>query len=212
MGWYLFVSDIRTDLSNMKFLVLALCVCAASAATFGGRPFGQSPFGQAAQAVAQVGAPVAVQAARVAYTPAAVVAKAVVGPAVVASPVPKPAVVAQVSPATKNVYTDSDAQVVSYENEVAPDNFRYAYETNNGIFGQSSGTLKQVGDAQVLVQSGSYRYVDPSGQTIEVTYVADENGFQPQGQHLPVAPPVPEDIARSIEYIASRAAYAAKNA
>lgn len=40
----------------------------------------------------------------------------------------------------------------------------------------------------VLVQTGSYRYSDPEGNIITLRYVADENGFQPEGEHLPVAP------------------------
>ncbi|KAK4011785.1 endocuticle structural glycoprotein SgAbd-4 isoform X2 [Daphnia magna] len=35
---------------------------------------------------------------------------------------------------------------------------------------------------------GSSYWVSPEGQKITLTWTADENGFQPKGDHLPVAP------------------------
>lgn len=47
-----------------------------------------------------------------------------------------------------------------------------------------------------VVARGSYSYVSPEGETISVTYVADdEGGFQPVGSHLPTPPPIPGKIA-----------------
>ena len=47
-------------------------------------------------------------------------------------------------------------------------------------------------------QKGSVYWVSPEGQKFTLTFVADENGFQPSADHLPVAPtPVPLPYART---------------
>ena len=50
---------------------------------------------------------------------------------------------------------------------------------------------------------GNVYYVSPEGQKITLTWVADENGFQPKGDHLPVAPVydgvAPEPVALPYE-------------
>ncbi|XP_076055239.1 cuticle protein AMP2-like [Oratosquilla oratoria] len=43
--------------------------------------------------------------------------------------------------------------------------------------------------------SGGAGYRDENGNVIEVQYVANEFGFQPQGAHLPVAPPASPHVA-----------------
>lgn len=75
-------------------------------------------------------------------------------------------------------------------------NFNFAFKTSDGINEQAQGNLKditvpkydengqRVGDEQAkgLVQQGSYSYTAPDGQQITVNWIADENGFQPQGK------------------------------
>ncbi|KAL7028348.1 hypothetical protein ACKWTF_005809 [Chironomus riparius] len=84
-------------------------------------------------------------------------------------------------------------------------NFNFAFETSNGIKEQAQGQLKDVqvpvfdtngqktGDqpGKAEVQTGQFSYTAPDGTPITVQWVADENGFQPKGDHLPVAPAVP---------------------
>lgn len=100
--------------------------------------------------------------------------------------------------------SDGDAEIVRYEAEVRTDGFSYSYETSNGIAAESTGDLKKVNETEVIVMKGSYKYTDKDGNAVSLTYVADENGFQPESNILPTAPPIPEDIARAIAYILSQ--------
>ncbi|XP_037812001.1 larval cuticle protein 65Ag1-like [Lucilia sericata] len=82
-----------------------------------------------------------------------------------------------------------DAVVLKSESEVGPESFQYAYATSDGVEAEAQGQLKNVGtEEEAIVVKGSYSFVADDGQTYTVNYVADENGFQPQGAHLPVAP------------------------
>ncbi|CAH2087400.1 unnamed protein product [Euphydryas editha] len=55
-------------------------------------------------------------------------------------------------------------------------------------------------DKEEQVVEGSYSYVGDDGRTYTVHYVADSNGYRATGDHLPVPPPVPEIIQRSVQY------------
>nr|XP_019550070.2 cuticle protein CP14.6-like [Aedes albopictus] len=90
---------------------------------------------------------------------------------------------------------DAQAQVLAQDSVVNPDgSYQYRYETSNGISAQESGVGGQ--SAQ-----GSYSYTGEDGVQYTVNYVADENGFQPQGAHLPVDQPAPEHVLRTLELI-----------
>lgn len=81
--------------------------------------------------------------------------------------------------------------------------YQYAYETGNGISADQKGELKKVGDVDALEVQGEFSYPSENGDAIHLTYTADENGFHPVGDHLPTAPPVPEAIQRSLDYLAT---------
>uniref|UniRef100_A0A182J0M9 Uncharacterized protein n=1 Tax=Anopheles atroparvus TaxID=41427 RepID=A0A182J0M9_ANOAO len=115
------------------------------------------------------------------------------------------ATVAAVYGAPAPAESDAQAVIVSQTSDVQPDgSFNYAYESANGIKVEDQGSIKsikvpklddtgrQVGEeeVQVSVQTGSFQYTAPDGQVYTLRYVADENGFQPQADHLPVAPSV----------------------
>lgn len=95
--------------------------------------------------------------------------------------------------------------ILRQEQEVNYDgSYKYLYETGNGIKAEEAGYLKNIApDQNAMVATGSYSYTAPDGQIISVKYVADENGFQPQGDHLPTPPPIPAAIQRALEYLAS---------
>jgi len=80
-----------------------------------------------------------------------------------------------------------------------------SFETGNGIIAEESGFLKNAGNPETEAQvvQGSSSYTSPEGQQIRLTYLADENGFQPQGAHLPTSPPIPAAIQRALDYLAT---------
>ncbi|KAJ8942544.1 hypothetical protein NQ318_021946 [Aromia moschata] len=103
--------------------------------------------------------------------------------------------------------------IISQDQDVSFDgSYRTAFESANGIRFQEQGVLKNPGnkDAEAEEVQGVVSYKAPDGTPIQLSYLANENGFQPQGAHLPVAPvddntppPIPLAILRSLEYNAA---------
>ncbi|KAJ1529662.1 hypothetical protein ONE63_006422 [Megalurothrips usitatus] len=86
-----------------------------------------------------------------------------------------------------------------------PGTYSFSYETENAIQASETGELRNAGtqDEANAVQ-GSYSWTGPDGVQYTVNYIADENGFQAQGAHLPVAPAIPEEIQKAIDYARSQ--------
>lgn len=65
---------------------------------------------------------------------------------------------------------------------------------------QEHGYIKNAGvkDAEIKVAEGYFSYPGPDGHPISVSYIADENGFQPIGDHLPTPPPIPDAIKEAL--------------
>ena len=65
----------------------------------------------------------------------------------------------------------------------------YSFETSDGQTREEQAELKNVGtENEAISVKGSFSFIGDDGQTYTVTYIADENGFQPSAAHLPVAP------------------------
>lgn len=89
---------------------------------------------------------------------------------------------------------ESHAVEVLREDDVRPDGFSTKSETDNHIVDNREGDK----DGNI---HGSYSWISPEGEKIEITYVADEHGYQPSGAAIPVAPEIPKEILKSLEWI-----------
>lgn len=102
------------------------------------------------------------------------------------------------------VYHQHPIAILRQAQDISPEgSYNYAYETEHGISVSEQGSPQPVGPKgeHAVVAQGQYQYTAPDGTPIAVTYTADENGYHPQGAHLPVAPPVPEQIQRAVNYV-----------
>ncbi|GJQ69749.1 hypothetical protein Trydic_g22311 [Trypoxylus dichotomus] len=99
--------------------------------------------------------------------------------------------------------------IVRQTSDINPDgSYQYGYEAENGINVEETGRPSNLPENPV-VSTGSFKYTGTDGVPYSIQYVADENGFQPQGAHLPVAPeapPIPAYIARALDWIAAHPA------
>jgi len=81
---------------------------------------------------------------------------------------------------------DKDTQIVQLENDNAGDgNYNFNYALSDGTNRQEQGALKAVGDVQAQTSQGVISWTSPEGQQITLRFTADENGYQPVGDHIP---------------------------
>lgn len=67
--------------------------------------------------------------------------------------------------------------------------FTYSYQTSDGTSHQAEGHATNVGaENEGIAVKGSYKWIDADKHEHVINYIADENGFQPQGEDLPVGP------------------------
>ncbi|XP_017785773.1 PREDICTED: endocuticle structural glycoprotein ABD-5-like [Nicrophorus vespilloides] len=80
-------------------------------------------------------------------------------------------------------------KIINYVSEsIGLGGYRYAFETDDGTKKEEVAEIVNEGrDDESLKVKGSYSYVGDDGQTYTVEYIADENGFQPKGEHIPAS-------------------------
>ncbi|BFF99380.1 larval cuticle protein 65Ag1-like [Drosophila madeirensis] len=83
---------------------------------------------------------------------------------------------------------NQDAETLRYDSDVQPESYQYNVQTSDGKSVSEEGHLEDVGtEEEAIVVRGSFSYVGDDGQTYTINYIADKNGYQPQGAHIPVA-------------------------
>ncbi|XP_066943594.1 cuticle protein CP14.6-like [Macrobrachium rosenbergii] len=109
-------------------------------------------------------------------------------------------------PRSSSISSSEEAAILRDDRDHGDDG-RYSVnvETENGIVLADSGSPQ--GPEGAVVAAGSFSYTAPDGTPVILKYVADENGFQPQSDLLPVAPEFPHPIPQFVlDQIAKAAA------
>ncbi|XP_069947358.1 cuticle protein AMP1A-like [Cherax quadricarinatus] len=110
------------------------------------------------------------------------------------------------APQSLSRYGDSSEEVAILRHDFVQGDdggYKLDVETANGIVVAQSGSP---GEEGAVVKSGQYSYTAPDGTPVVVKFVADENGYQPQSDLLPVAPEFPHEIP---DFVREQIAFAA---
>jgi len=96
----------------------------------------------------------------------------------------------------------SDSATVQGSTPDNSGNYNFQFATDDGVFRQETGNQKSLGGAEQASEiTGEVSWTSPEGEVISFTYLADENGYQAQGSHVPQTPPIPPAIQRGLDLI-----------
>ncbi|KAJ6639788.1 Endocuticle structural protein SgAbd-6 [Pseudolycoriella hygida] len=64
--------------------------------------------------------------------------------------------------------------------------YKFEYEQSDGVVRTEEGVLKNAGTEQEALEvRGSVTWTAADGQVYTLNFVADENGYRPEGAHIP---------------------------
>ncbi|XP_050700855.1 cuticle protein AMP1A-like isoform X1 [Eriocheir sinensis] len=108
--------------------------------------------------------------------------------------------------APADLSSEEDIPILKDEREMDEDGrFNFEIETGNGIRVSQGGSPD--GEDGAVSHAGEYSYTAPDGTLVVVKFVANENGYQPESDLLPVAPEFPHPIP---QFVLDQIAFAAK--
>jgi Insect cuticle protein len=117
----------------------------------------------------------------------------------------KPTPVAVTDPATGGTDTPSDSFIKPLTHSLGPSSYAGSDYTSRSEASAQKGSGYESGNTN----EGTAYWVSPEGQKITISWVADEGGFRPVGDHLPTPPPIPKEIAEMLATLPKEPAYPA---
>jgi hypothetical protein len=85
------------------------------------------------------------------------------------------------TPTHKPANKEAEIRIVkNYNEDNGNGSYKWGYETSDGSKQEQSSYLKNAGtDKEIRVVKGSYSHILEDGRVMTVTYISDENGYQP---------------------------------
>ncbi|CAK1604167.1 unnamed protein product [Parnassius mnemosyne] len=107
-------------------------------------------------------------------------------------------VLAVIAAATAAPQNPQDVQIVRYDTNNGLDSYSFAFEQSDGTKQEQQGEVVNEGrEDEYLSVKGSFTYIGQDGVTYVVTYVADQNGYQPEIEQGPGGA-VPDAVLSSL--------------
>ncbi|PSN37145.1 hypothetical protein C0J52_20160 [Blattella germanica] len=98
----------------------------------------------------------------------------------------RPLVLLTSSSTTTSKPEEPNVPIVFSENYQSDDgSYLFDFEAANSVAQREQGFIKHESGLDVLVKKGYYSFIGPDGLLYRIDYLADENGFQATGEHLP---------------------------